>query len=83
MHGKSAKTRQIPTFCSLSRADFLLSLRFCNSGVPKLQSNWLPTVARLWKAGRKVYPLIEPVLIEEGEQSPLYDEIKKWGIVVP
>lgn len=50
--------------------------------VPKLQSNWLPTVARLWKASRKVNPLIEPVLIEEGEQSPLYDEIKKWGIVV-
>ena len=50
--------------------------------VPQLKDDWLVTVKKLWRAGRTVSSLIEPVLIEEGEMSPLYDEIKKWGIAI-
>lgn len=34
----------------------------------------------LWRLGRKVSFLIEPVLLTEGEDSPLYQDIMKTGI---
>ncbi len=34
----------------------------------------------LWTLKRKISNLIEPVLLEENEHSPLYDDILKTGI---
>jgi predicted nucleotidyltransferase len=50
--------------------------------IPKLKGDCFLTVKKLWKVGRMVNSLIEPVLIEEDEPSPLYDEVTKWGIAV-
>lgn len=50
--------------------------------VPHLNDNWFLTVKKLWRAGRAVNSLIEPVLIEEDEPSPLYDEVTRWGIAI-
>ncbi len=50
--------------------------------LPYQVDNWLGTVKVLWKASRKVNSLIEPVLLDAKEQSPLNDEIRKWGIAI-
>lgn len=36
----------------------------------------------LWKLGRKVSYLIEPVLLTEDIDNPLYDDIMKTGILI-
>ncbi len=44
--------------------------------------NWFDSVKKIWKSSRKVNSLIEPVLIDEKQKSPLYDEILKSGIAI-
>ena len=44
--------------------------------------NWFDSVKRIWKSSRKINSLIEPVLIDEKQKSPLYDEILKSGIAI-
>lgn len=36
----------------------------------------------LWSLKRKVSNLIEPVLMTEGEKSPLYDDVIRTGILI-
>ena len=50
--------------------------------VPKLSGDFLMTLTQLWTASRKVSTLIEPVLIEECNTSPLYEDILQTGIAV-
>ena len=50
--------------------------------VPKLNGNWLDLSSALWLATLKVNTDIEPVLMEEGNPSPLYDDIMNNGIAV-
>lgn len=50
--------------------------------VPELKNNWLQTSALLWKAVRSVDVLIEPILIIEGEHSPIYNDVLRTGISV-
>lgn len=38
--------------------------------------------ALLWRLGRKVSFLIEPVLLTEGEDSPLYQDVMRSGIQI-
>lgn len=38
--------------------------------------------SRLWRATRKVNTLIEPILIESSDQSPLYEDIMRTGIAI-
>ena len=45
-------------------------------------SNWFDSVKKLWKSSRKINSLIEPVLIDERQSSPLYDEILRSGIAI-
>ena len=50
--------------------------------VPSLDSNWLTLSGKLWHATLGVSSLIEPVLLEEGDASPLYHDIIKTGVAV-
>lgn len=50
--------------------------------VPSLDSNWLTLSGKLWHATLGVSTLIEPVLLEEGDASPLYHDIMKTGVAV-
>lgn len=50
--------------------------------VPKLQGDWLNTSSALWLATLNVNTSIEPILIEECNPSPLYENILRNGIVV-
>ena len=50
--------------------------------VPKLQADWLDVSAQLWNKTRHISTLIEPVLIEQDQPSPLYDDIMRTGIAV-
>lgn len=50
--------------------------------VPKLQGDWLDTNVSLWLATLKVNTSIEPVLIEECNPSPLYENVLRDGIAV-
>ena len=50
--------------------------------VPKLKGDWLDTSSKLWRATRKVNTLIEPVIMEVGECSPLYDDVMLTGVAV-
>ena len=50
--------------------------------VPKLQGDWLDTSSFLWLATLGIDTSIEPVLIEECNPSPLYENILRKGIVV-
>lgn len=50
--------------------------------VPKMKGDWFSVVPLLWKAGRSVNILIEPVLLEECNPSPLYDEVMRTGIAI-
>ena len=50
--------------------------------VPELQGDWLKLSTRLWVIAPKINYLIEPVLMEENEPSPLYDDVMKTGIAV-
>ena len=42
--------------------------------VPKVEGDWLTVSTDLWLDVDKVNILIEPVLLEEGHHSPLYDD---------
>ena len=50
--------------------------------VSKRSDNYFEDTPLLWKLGRKVNYLIEPVLLADGEDSPLYEEILRTGILV-
>ena len=50
--------------------------------VPSLDNNWLTLSGKLWYATLGVSTLIEPVLLEEGDASPLYSDIMKTGVAV-
>ena len=50
--------------------------------VPKLQGDWLDTNSFLWLATLEVDTSIEPVLIEECNPSPLYENVLRNGIAV-
>lgn len=50
--------------------------------VPTIGDEWLAKSSKLWYATLKVSTLIEPVLLEEGENSPLYRDIMRSGIAI-
>ncbi|MBP3269679.1 MAG: nucleotidyltransferase domain-containing protein [Bacteroidales bacterium] len=50
--------------------------------VPKVEDDFLKTSSMLWMLTWNINTLIEPVLIEEGHPSPLYDEIMRTGVLV-
>ena len=50
--------------------------------LPRIQGNWFSVVPPLWTYARQVNSLIEPVLMEENEHSPLYDDVMRTGIAV-
>ena len=50
--------------------------------VPHLQGSWFTIVPPLWKKARSVNTLIEPVIMEVNEHSPLYDDVMKTGIAI-
>ena len=50
--------------------------------VPKIEGDWWQTSAKLWGATRKVSTLIEPVILEANEHSPLYDDVMRTGIAI-
>lgn len=50
--------------------------------VPKVNGDFLAESARLWRITMNVNTLIEPVLIEECNPSPLYQEILRTGVAV-
>jgi predicted nucleotidyltransferase len=50
--------------------------------VPQLKNDWLKLSTRLWVIAPKVDLHIEPVLLEENEPSPLYDDVMRTGIAV-
>lgn len=50
--------------------------------VEKLSDDYFEDTPLLWKLGRKVSYLIEPVLLAENDKSPLYSDILKTGILI-
>ena len=50
--------------------------------VPKLEDDFLKTSSLLWSLTWDVNTSIEPVLIEESQSSPLYEDILQTGILV-
>lgn len=50
--------------------------------VSKRSDNYFEDTPLLWKLGRKVSLLIEPVLLTENDRSPLYDDVIKTGILI-
>ncbi len=48
---------------------------------PEITDHWEQS-ADLWGDVRKVNVLIEPVLLEDNEDSPLYREVMRTGVVV-
>jgi len=50
--------------------------------VSKVEGDWLTVSTDLWLDVDKVNILIEPVLLEEGHHSPLYDDVMRTGVVV-
>lgn len=50
--------------------------------VPRVDGDFLKTSATLWRLTMDINTLIEPVLIEECNPSPLYEEILQTGIAV-
>lgn len=50
--------------------------------VTERKDNYFEDVPLLWKIGRKVSYLIEPVLLTEDDTSPLYADIQKTGILI-
>ena len=49
---------------------------------PHVEGNWFSIVPPLWTKARSVSTLIEPVLMEAGEHSPLYDDVMRTGVAV-
>lgn len=50
--------------------------------VPKIEGDWLTLSAELCHDMRKVSVLIEPVLMEQDEPSPLYRDVMRTGVAV-
>ena len=50
--------------------------------VPTLQGDWLDTSSALWLATMRVDTTIEPVLIDARQESPLYEDIRRTGILI-
>ncbi len=50
--------------------------------VDKLSDNYFEDTPLLWKLKRKISNLIEPVLLTEDKNNPLYADILKTGILV-
>lgn len=50
--------------------------------VHEMKGDWFANVPGLWKVGRQINSLIEPVLIEETHPSPLYEDILRTGISI-
>ena len=50
--------------------------------VDKLSDNYFEDTPLLWKLKRKISNLIETVLLTEDDDSPLYADILKTGILV-
>ena len=50
--------------------------------VPRVEGDWLTVSTDLWLDVDKVNILIEPVLLEEGQHSPLYDDVMRTGVAV-
>ena len=50
--------------------------------VPHLQGSWFSVVPPLWKKARSINTLIEPVIMEANEHSPLYDDVMRTGIAI-
>ena len=50
--------------------------------VPTIEGNWFTIVPPLWHMARSINTLIEPVLMSEGEHSPLYDDVMRTGIAI-
>ena len=50
--------------------------------VPQIKSDWFSAVPPLWKCARQVNTLIEPVLLEAGSHSPLYDDVMRTGVAI-
>ena len=50
--------------------------------VPHVDGNWFNVVPPLWTKARKINSLIEPVILEADEHSPLYDDIMRTGIAI-
>lgn len=50
--------------------------------VPHIKGDWFSIVPPLWRTARTISTLIEPVILESGEHSPLYDDIMKTGLAV-
>ena len=50
--------------------------------VPHVDDDWLEISTDLWLDVDKVNVLIEPVLLEENQHSPLYDDVMRTGVAV-
>lgn len=50
--------------------------------VPHVEGDWMDLSTDLWLDIDKVNILIEPVLLEEGHHSPLYDDVMRTGVAV-
>jgi len=50
--------------------------------VPEVAGDWFSIVPPLWAKARKISSLIEPVIMEANEHSPLYDDVMKTGIAI-
>ncbi|MBR1426255.1 MAG: nucleotidyltransferase domain-containing protein [Paludibacteraceae bacterium] len=50
--------------------------------VPHVSGDWFSIVPPLWTQARQISSLIEPVLMEENEHSPLYDDVMRTGVVI-
>ena len=49
--------------------------------VPRIENRFYLS-GKLWGATRQIDTLIEPVLLEKNESSPLYDDIMRTGMRV-
>lgn len=47
-----------------------------------LNDDYFEDTPLLWKLGRKFSYLIEPVLLSENENDPLYADVIKTGILI-
>ncbi len=50
--------------------------------VPKIDGDFLTLSAYLWHKVDDVNLLIEPILMEDGEPSPLFEDVMKTGVAV-
>ena len=51
--------------------------------LPKLSENYLwEDSPKLWRIGGDINSLIEPVMLEQNENTPLYNEVIKTGILI-